>query len=121
MRNIFENKLCGQSLGSLLGGENIMEEVLKKEGDHGVGGDPAVVGGQSHPQPGHTFPRDTLLEAIDESVIGLNPVGACIISHLPSFIFMILVFTLSKGREKTAVATPEIADPISLVDMLYFF
>jgi hypothetical protein len=41
--------------------------------------------------------------------------------RIPAFCFIIFVFTLSKGRERQAVATPEIADETNLIDIVYFF
>lgn len=94
-------------------GENVVEEVLREEGDHGVGGHPAVVGGEPHPQSQHSLVGDALPEAVEDPPVEQFPLLIYIVGCLPGFIFMILVLTLSKGSEITDTATPEMADEIS--------
>lgn len=109
------------SCGLNLRREDVVEIVLQKHRDHRVRRDPAVVRRQSHPQPCNALSRNALPEAVDEPGVWQSSVGAYIITLVPFFCFIILVLTLSKGSEMQAVAIPEIADAISLIDIVSVF
>lgn len=56
--------------------QNVVEEILQQQSDHRMGRDPRVVGRQAHPQARHSFPRDALPEAVDETCVWQHSVWA---------------------------------------------
>jgi hypothetical protein len=60
----------GYGTSVLVGGEEVVEEVLQEDGDHGVGRNPGVIGGEAHPQAQYALVLDALGEAVNESLVG---------------------------------------------------
>lgn len=109
------------TISVLFAGEEVVEEVLQEDGDHGVGSNPGVVGGEADPQAQNSFVFDALAEAVDEALVGQHSLGVLIVWFLLGFILRTLVLTLSKGREQTETATPEMAEATRRMFMVSFF
>jgi hypothetical protein len=50
-------------------GEEVMEEVLQKNSDHGMRSDSGIIGRKAHPQTKYSLVFDAFGETIDESLV----------------------------------------------------
>lgn len=101
--------------------EEVVEEVLKEYGDHGVGGNPGVVGGEADPQALDSFIADAPGEAVDEAGVGQHALSVWVEAQVLGFILRILVLTLSKGSDISDTAMPDIADATNRMFIVSFF
>ena len=109
------------TISVLFAGEEVVEEVLQQNGDHGVRGDSGVVGGEADPQAQNSFVFDAFGEAVDEALVGQHSIGVYVKQQLLGRILSTLVLTLSKGSEQTETATPEMAEATRRMFMVSFF
>ncbi len=100
--------------------DDVVEVVLHQDRNHGKRSHPEVVGFDSHPHTQEALVLDTLHCAVDDSLVGEHSLSVYIKYNLLGFIFRILTFMLSKGREPMDADTPEIADPMSLIAVVSF-
>lgn len=73
---------------------------------------------QTDPEAEESLVFDRFNETIEYVFVGKLAGGIWIKKYILGFIFKILVFTLSKGRDPTEAEIPEIADPKSLMKVV---
>ncbi len=100
--------------------EEVVQKVLSQHSDHSVGSYPKVEGRQSHPQSEESLIPDALPKTVDKPTVRQHSMLIYISQYLLFFILIILVFILSNGRLQIAVATPDRADDISLIETVSY-
>ena len=114
-------RLIYKSFLLLLIADEVVNVVLREDGDHGMRGDPEVVGGDADPQAQHSLLGHRFYEAVHHVLIGQLARGIYIGHLLLAFIFRIFVFTLSKGSDPSEADIPDNAEANSRIDIVSFF